>query len=133
MNICTYVSPVSMKPKIYMIAVYYGTQTYSNLCNGYDCILQLLNPSNIGLVKKLGKESGIRTDKQSYLEDRNLLTTWRKHKVLQGAAAFMKLEMIKRDSIGGDHELFYFKVRNSSTQSHEVLSLQELIRKKIIL
>ena len=28
MNICTYVSAISMKPKVFMIAIYYGTKTY---------------------------------------------------------------------------------------------------------
>ena len=43
MNICTYVSVVSMKPKIYSIAVYYGTKTFENLENSDYVVLQILS------------------------------------------------------------------------------------------
>ena len=33
MNICTYVCAISIKPKVFMIAIYYGTKTYDNLLN----------------------------------------------------------------------------------------------------
>ena len=42
MNICTYVSAVSMQPKIYSVAIDYKTKTYQNLTNSQVAVLQLL-------------------------------------------------------------------------------------------
>ena len=67
MNICTYVSAVSMNPKIYMIAIYYNTKTYENLINSDSAVLQLLSKDNISLVRGLGKKSGMKIDKDKYL------------------------------------------------------------------
>ena len=55
MNICTYVSVSSLKPKTYCIALNKTTKTYSNLSNNNLVVLQLLN-KNIQLVKTLGKK-----------------------------------------------------------------------------
>ena len=71
MNICTYVSVVSMKPKIYSIAIYYGTKTIENLDNSNNVVLQILSKKNIGLVKNLGKKSGLKIDKDKYLRKQN--------------------------------------------------------------
>ena len=73
MNICTYVSVVSMKPKIYSIAVYYGTKTFENLENSENVVLQILSKDNIGLVKNLGKKSGLKINKDKYLRKQNLI------------------------------------------------------------
>ena len=56
MNICTYVSAISMKPKVFMIAIYYGTKTYDNLLNSKSFVLQILSKKNISLVRTLGKK-----------------------------------------------------------------------------
>ena len=47
MNICTYVSAVSMKPKIYSIAIDFKTKTYDNLIASDRVVLQLLSKKNI--------------------------------------------------------------------------------------
>ena len=56
MNICTYVSAVSMKPKIYSIAIDFKTKTYDNLIACDRVVLQLLSKKNISLEKSsIGK------------------------------------------------------------------------------
>ena len=50
MNICTYVSAVSMKPKIYSIAIDFKTKTYDNLIASDRVVLQLLSKKNISLL-----------------------------------------------------------------------------------
>jgi flavin reductase (DIM6/NTAB) family NADH-FMN oxidoreductase RutF len=83
MNICTYVTAISMKPKQFAIAVYYGTKTYENTRHSSYAILQILNTSTIGLVRKLGKKSGLTIDKHYFLSSKDLLTNWNGYQVLR--------------------------------------------------
>ena len=59
MNICTYVSAVSMKPKLFMVAIDYNTQTYQNLQENDTAVLQILHEDQQQLVPMLGKKSGV--------------------------------------------------------------------------
>lgn len=45
MNICTYVVPISMKPKKYMIALDPNSKTYDNFCKDGEGVLQILSKS----------------------------------------------------------------------------------------
>jgi hypothetical protein len=56
MNIMTYVVPVSMNPKHYIIALYHGTQSLSNWQSTHRGILQILAPTHSSLVRVLGKK-----------------------------------------------------------------------------
>ena len=67
MNICTYVTAVSMKPKQFCIAVYHGTKTYENVKNGSPLVLQLLSEDHADVVRLLGKNSGFDRDKMPSL------------------------------------------------------------------
>jgi flavin reductase (DIM6/NTAB) family NADH-FMN oxidoreductase RutF len=67
MNICTYVVPISMKPKRYYLGVYKNTKTLENVENTDEYLLQILSESDIKLVKRFGKQSGIKVDKSSYI------------------------------------------------------------------
>lgn len=76
MNIATYVVPVTMDVKRYMIAVYKNTKTHINIFSrtrGAFFILQGLSEQQKHLVRVLGKKSGITYTKQAYLEKNNLL------------------------------------------------------------
>ena len=73
MNICTYVSAVSMKPKMYSIAIDYTSKTYKNLEKSSKVVLQLLSSENLKVIRKLGKVSGRLFDKERYLNSYNLL------------------------------------------------------------
>ena len=57
MNICTYVTKVSMSPGMYVIAVYEGTKTLENISTSDIAVLQLLHEEQHGLVRLLGKKS----------------------------------------------------------------------------
>ena len=72
MNICTYVSVVNMKPRIYTIAIDYKTKTYNNLINNSNkVVLQALSINNIRLIRKLGKQSGKYINKEVYFKKKN--------------------------------------------------------------
>lgn len=66
-NIMSYVIPVSMHPKYYVIALYSGTQSLKNWQKLSHGILQLLSPSHAALVRILGKKSGKDYNKTAYL------------------------------------------------------------------
>ena len=72
-NICTYVSAVSMSPKLYAVAVYHNTQTLSNVEVSEYVVLQLLSAEDFKLVNVLGKKSGMNYSKYSYLKKRDKL------------------------------------------------------------
>jgi len=133
MNICTYVTAVSMQPKLYNIAIYKGTKTLENLKYSKLSVLQFLNIQHSFLVRPLGKKSGYRFSKATYLKKKNLLTEWQGKQVLSGCNAYLLLEKLSVTTTG-DHELFFFKVLKYKTQSEQdILMFQDLIEQKLIL
>jgi flavin reductase (DIM6/NTAB) family NADH-FMN oxidoreductase RutF len=131
MNICTYVSAVSMKPKRYMVAVYHDTQTLHNITRGKLAVLQVLAKSHLSLVNVLGKKSGLRYNKESYLSKKGVLDNWDNKTVLSNCAALMEMEKIwSKDA--GDHRLFLFDVRGFITYRDDVLMLDDLRAKKLV-
>ncbi len=134
MNICTYVTPISMKPKLYAVAVYNDTYTLENIQKNEVAVLQILSQENINLIRPLGKKSGLKYDKHAYLEKKELLITWHKRYVLKNACAWIQLRKMGAINVEGDHQLFYFKAEKYKTLSESnILMFQELIDQKIIL
>ena len=134
MNICTYVTPISLKPKQYVLAVYHGTLTLDNLLSGSEAVLQILNHDHIGLINILGKKSGRYFNKENFLRERNLLSQWKGMPVIKGCNAYIKLDEIWNKETGGDHRLFCFKAITSKTiMETGILTLQDLITSKVIL
>lgn len=133
MNICTYVTAVSMSPKMYAVAVYHNTKTCFNLQNTQSAILQLLSKQQIKLVNVLGKKSGNIYDKQNYLQKKKLITTWKDFPVLTNSAALLLLNK-KTVVASGDHDLFLFEVHKFTTlQETDILTFSELIQQGVIL
>jgi flavin reductase (DIM6/NTAB) family NADH-FMN oxidoreductase RutF len=131
MNICTYVSAVSMKPKRYMVAVYHHTQSLANILKSKTAVLQLLGKEHISLVNTLGKKSGKQYDKENYLARKKQLEVWSDRKVLTNCAGLMEIEKIwSKDA--GDHTLFLFDVKRFQTNHENILMLDDLRQKKLI-
>lgn len=125
MNICTYVTAVSLNPKRYAIAVYEGTRTLENLMTSDLAVLQYLHPDQVRLVRHLGQKSGLSFDKDAWLRKGNRLTAWRSYEVLAGASALVELH--RTDHLpAGDHDLFLFDVIASKTLRPEVLTTTQL-------
>ena len=134
MNICSYVSAVSLKPKLYLIAIDYSTKTYNNLKKNSGVVLQLLSYSHLKIIRKLGKSSGYSVDKEKYLKSKNLLIEWDNKPVLKDTCALIKLRKTKEINVGGDHAIFTFSVSKFKTLSEQhVLTFKDLIDNKIIL
>ncbi len=134
MNICTYVTAISMSPKLYAIAIDFNTNTYLNVENSEFVNLQILCKDQMLLVKKFGKKSGIKFNKDKFLRDNNLLINWNNSEVLSGLSALIKLKKKSCFKTNGDHALYIFKVENFKTFSEDnILTFQDLVKNKIIL
>jgi flavin reductase (DIM6/NTAB) family NADH-FMN oxidoreductase RutF len=131
MNICTYVSAVSMKPKRYMVAVYHHTQTLHNLLTSKTVVLQLLSKRHLPLVNVLGKKNGLQYNKESYLTKRKLLETWDNKKVLIGCAGLIEMEK-KWSKDAGDHTMMLFDVNRYRVSHSDVLMLDDLRKTRLI-
>ncbi len=131
MNICTYVSAISMKPKLYAIAVYNNTKTLQNVEEGDMAILQLLHYNHASLIKKLGQTSGLAYDKHGYLKKKDLLFNWNGYEVLKNLCAVIELK--KKDALQtGDHKIFVYEALKHKSFNKEYLTLDYLREKKII-
>jgi flavin reductase (DIM6/NTAB) family NADH-FMN oxidoreductase RutF len=134
MNICTYVTAISMQPKLFAIAVYHNTKTLYNVTNSTHCVLQILHTHQAKLVNVLGKKSGWHYNKLAYLSKRNLLDTWQHIPILHNACAYMHLQKQQVIVTGGDHDLYIFKVLKYKTNydddilTHNYLREQKIIR-----
>jgi flavin reductase (DIM6/NTAB) family NADH-FMN oxidoreductase RutF len=64
MNICTYVTPISMTPKLYSIAIYRNTKTLENCLHSQKAVLQILSKEQIQFVTTFGKKSGLNYNKK---------------------------------------------------------------------
>ncbi len=133
MNIATYVVPITMDIKRYVIAVYKNTQTYKNIFenkNNKSFILQALSKGQINLVKILGKKSGLKYDKQKYLEKNNLLT---ESEYLKNSAFILEMVIEKYIEVG-DHDLIIAKVLSVLENNYDkiLLNTEDLQNNKII-
>ena len=134
MNICSYVSAVSLKPKLYLIAIDYSTKTYKNLKQNSVVVLQLLSKSHLKIIRKLGKLSGYSYNKEKYLKSKGILNNWRKNLVLKNVCALIELKKMNEINIEGDHAIFTFSVSKFKTLSEDsILTFKDLIDNKIIL
>lgn len=131
MNVCTYVSAISMKPKLYSVAVYNNTQTLDNIEQNEFAVLQLLHSSQYHLINKLGKSSGKNYNKYNYLFKKSILTYWEDFVVLKDCSALVLLKKINAMQTG-NHKLFVFEAQKSKVFNADYLQLNTLREKKII-
>ncbi len=148
MNCCTYVTPVSMEPKQFLIAVYQGTKTLDNLQNNphQTVVLQLLAQDQGRLIQVLGRQSGYRTDKIQHLQKRGHLDEWRGYPVLKEAAAWAEMQSLgplmvptpvlskgPRSSAGpGDHQCWLLGLNSSRVLRDDCLDNATLRRLGLI-
>jgi len=63
MNICSYVTPISMKPSRIVVGVYKNTLTLELVTLQNEMVLQLLSEDQYSLIKLLGQTTGYKKDK----------------------------------------------------------------------
>lgn len=132
MNIITYVSQISMKPKLFQCCIYEGTLTLDNVSRSGEMVLQLLDASQYRLVDLLGRKSGKQVDKIGRLAKRDQLIYWKQYPVLKNCLAVMKLKVIRR-FCDGDHVCFVCRLEGyKNLNEGEALTLDRLRRYKLI-
>lgn len=136
MNIITYASQVSMRPKQFICGIYYNTKTLNNINRNPVFILQLLAAEQYNLVHTLGRRSGFTYDKIAYLVKRGLLEQWKTYSILSDAIAVMEMhattvEITNRNK--PDHQLFLCDVVDyKNLNEGSALTLNMLREKNII-
>jgi flavin reductase (DIM6/NTAB) family NADH-FMN oxidoreductase RutF len=132
MNIITYASAVSMKPKRFICAVYKNTKTLENVRSNGAFVLQILSDTQYALVRLLGKQTGNKINKIERLNKRNLLSEWNGFNILKEALAVMEMKIINEID-GGDHVCFLCDVVSyKNLNDGKELTLNILSDKKII-
>ena len=132
MNIITYASAVSMKPKRFICAVYKNTKTLENVRSNGQFVLQILSDNQYVLVRLLGKQTGNKINKIERLSKRNLLSEWNGFSILKDALAIMEMKIIN-EMDGGDHVCFLCDVvAYKNLNEGNELTLNILSDKKII-
>jgi flavin reductase (DIM6/NTAB) family NADH-FMN oxidoreductase RutF len=139
MNIATYATPITLKPKSYVVAVYRGTKTHSNIFNKPNAhfLLQGLSTEQTKYVRTLGQKSGMNYDKAAYLAMQNLNfyeIDGRSYGYLPDSA-FVFLCKLTKSVEYGDHDLVMVEVVKiiADNKDAELLSTRHLIDKGIIL
>lgn len=118
MNICTYVVPISMQPKKYMIALDPHTQTYKNFVSSHFAILQIFGKDCKKYVTPFGRKSGVNGNKlEKYKKE---LIEYKQYYILKKAAAYLYVQKKEHIKVSGaDHELFIVDVLSFSYQHQE--------------
>jgi flavin reductase (DIM6/NTAB) family NADH-FMN oxidoreductase RutF len=132
LNICSYVTPIAMKPKRFIIGVYKDTKTLANLEANPIGLLNYMAKDQANHVKLLGKKSGHSTDKITQLGDQiEHVGEGLFH--LKGAIATLRLRFMERMDCG-DHWAWLAHVDSyENLREAPPLTLDELKRLKLIL
>ncbi len=132
LNICSYVTAISMKPKRFIIGVYKDTKTLENLEANPIGLLNYLAVEHANLVGLLGKKTGHKVDKIKALGDRVEHAGDGLFKIM-GSLAILRLKFLNRIDCG-DHWAWLADVENYENISKGTfLTLDELKRQKLIL
>ena len=132
MNIATYITAVSMKPKRYLCAIYKDTKTLEMIEKNAGFVVQLLSCTQYRLVDLLGKQSGYNTDKMARLAKRKALTNWNEYMILKDALALLEMKILQQFD-AGDHVCFLCDVVSYKNNANgEPLTLDFLREKKMI-
>ena len=131
MNICSYVTPVSMKPKRYIVAVYKNTKTLELIKQNPNFLLQILTEDQYRLINLLGKKSGFRINKIEKIKEPVEFYN-DSFAYLSRSLAYLHLHVLAWLD-GGDHWCALCDVVSYKNLNHgKPLTLEFLKKKKII-
>lgn len=132
LNICSYVTAISMKPKRFIIGVYKETKTLANLEANPIGLLNYMAVDQANHVKLLGKKSGHSVDKIAQLGDQIEHVGEGLYR-LKGAIATLRLRFMDRLD-GGDHWAWLAHLDSyENLREAPALTIEELKRLKLIL
>lgn len=130
MNICTYVTAVSLEPKLMMVAVYKNTQTLSNVSINKTILLQLLTEELAPVVRICGQKSGNDIDKIPRLEKRYGLGQENTLFYFKEAAGYIVLTIEKLIETSGDHYLLVGRVTKAKNLNDKKILTTTYLRNK---
>ena len=140
MNIVSYATAATLKPKSYVIAVYRGTKTHANIFDKSAkeyLLLQGLAKPQSRYIRPLGQKSGLRYDKARYLSKQNISSY-----NLDGSdyaylpdCGFVIACKITSKIVYGDHDLITAEVVKivEDNNAAQLLTTQDLIDQGVIL
>jgi len=140
MNIVSYATAATLKPKSYVIAVYRGTKTHANIFDKSAkeyLLLQGLAKPQSRYIRPLGQKSGLRYDKAKYLSKQNISSY-----NLDGSdygylpdCGFVIACKVTSKVVYGDHDLITAEVVKivEDNNAAQLLTTQDLIELGIIL
>ena len=136
MHIITYAQAISMQPKQFICAIYYGTKTLELVDQNPHFVLQILGAEQYRLVDLLGKKSGNNINKIERLQKRNLITEWNGFYILKDTLAVMEMRAQALETNGQqpDHKLFlcnviaYKNLHDGTPLTTQILGEKKIIR-----
>lgn len=133
MNICGYVTNISMEPKIMLISMYHHTKTLENVKQSKRALLQLLTTKHVDIVHTCGKQSGNAIDKIARVEKKHAVSEYKGLPYMEDAAGFMELHFTEFLEVGGDHLLGIAVVESAKNFSDNPILTTDYLKKKGIL
>ncbi len=130
MNICSYVTGISMKPSRMVVGVYKNTLTLELVQQSNEMVLQLLASHHYKLVKRLGQTSGLKQEKLRSLK--NPIIQYKNHQCLADALSLINLKIIQQID-AGDHWMMLCDVLNFiNLNDGDPLTMDVLREKKLV-
>jgi flavin reductase (DIM6/NTAB) family NADH-FMN oxidoreductase RutF len=129
-NICTYVSAISLDPKLMMVAVYSNTQTLVNVAVGKVVLLQLLTEDLAPVVRVCGQLSGKQINKVIRLQKRYELAQSEDLFYFKAAAGYVTLSVEQLVETSGDHVLMVGKVLKAKNLTEKKILTTTYLREK---
>lgn len=117
LNICTYVSAISLDPKLMQVAVYKNTETLRNVSVGRTVLLQLLTEPLAPVVRVCGKLSGRECHKIKRLSKRYDFAEVENLVYFKDCAGYMLLSVEQLIETSGDHYLLIGRVTKAKNLS----------------
>lgn len=133
MNICAYVTSISMQPKIMLLAVYHHTKTLQNLKHEPRALLQLLTVDHVDIVHTCGRQSGNSVDKIAKVSKHHPVAYHKGLPYLKDCAGFMELEISDLREVGGDHLLATAEVIMSKNLTDQPILTSDYLKEKGII
>lgn len=133
MNICTYVTPISLQPKLMLVSLYHHTRTLANVQATERALLQLLTREQLSAVRTCGRQSGNDVDKLARLTGNHSIGFHHELPYFKVCAGFMELTFIDFFEVGADHLLGIARVETAKNLTDgEILTTDYLKEQGII-
>ena len=127
MNICSYVTGISMKPSRMVVGIYKNTLTLELVRQSNEMVLQLLANHHYKLVRLLGQTSGYKKEKLRSLKIP--VIQYKGHQCLADALSLIFLK-IKQQIDAGDHWMMLCDISSFINLNEGIPLTMDVLREK---